>query len=397
VSGRPANVTVLGATGSIGTSTLDVLARHPDRYRPWALSARASTDAMAGLCVRHRPRYAVMVEPGAAEALRARLAEAAPEVEVLGGAEALVTIAAAPEVDQVMAAIVGAAGLAPTLAAAQAGKRVLLANKESLVMAGRVFMDAVADAGAELLPIDSEHNALFQCMPPGYRAGETAPGVRRLLLTASGGPFRTRALDTLAAVTPDEACAHPNWSMGRKISVDSATMMNKGLELIEACLLFAVPPERVEIVVHPESVIHSMVEYADGSVLAQLGQPDMRTPIAQGLAWPERVEAGVEPLDVVARAALHFEAPDPARFPALRLAAAAARAGGVAPAQLNAANEVAVEAFLEGRIGFTAIPAIIEAVLDAGLGGRVDRLEEVLAVDAEARALAVQLLPRHAV
>jgi 1-deoxy-D-xylulose-5-phosphate reductoisomerase len=397
MTGSRANVTVLGATGSIGTSTLDVLARHGDRYRPFALTAQRSTEAMVELCVRHRPRFAVMAEPGAAEALRACLATRAPEVEVLGGTAALEAVASHPEVDQVMAAIVGAAGLSPTLAAARAGKRVLLANKEALVMAGRVFMDAVTTAGAELLPIDSEHNALFQCMPAGYRAGRAAPGVRRLLLTASGGPFRDRPVASLADVTPDEACAHPNWSMGRKISVDSATMMNKGLELIEACLLFDVPPDRVEIVVHPESVIHSMVEYVDGSVLAQLGQPDMRTPIAQGLAWPERVEAGVAPLDVVARACLSFEAPDLERFPCLRLAAAAARSAACAPARLNAANEIAVAAFLEGRIGYMAIPAIIEAVLEAGLEGPVSTLEEILQVDAQARAYALQLLPRFAV
>jgi 1-deoxy-D-xylulose-5-phosphate reductoisomerase len=384
-----------GATGSIGASTLDVLARHPERYEVFALTAHSRVAELAEACRVHRPALAVVGDADAAAALREALGADAPEIA--WGEAGLVAAAADPAVDQVMAAIVGAAGLAPTIAAARAGKRVLLANKESLVMAGAVFMDAVREAGAALLPIDSEHNALFQCMPPGYAAGRAAAGVEGLLLTASGGPFRTRDPASLSTVTPDEACAHPNWSMGRKISVDSATMMNKGLELIEACWLFDVTPEDIQIVVHPESVIHSLVRYADGSVLAQLGQPDMRTPIAQGLAWPERIDAGVAALDLIDVAALHFEAPDDARFPCLRLAAEAARTGARAPALLNAANEVAVAAFLEGRIGYTAIPAIIEDVLAAGSDGAIDTLEAVLDADAEGRVRAGNLLVRHAV
>ena len=391
------SVTVLGATGSIGTSTLDVIARHPDRFRVHALTAHQRIDELATLCRTHRPRFAVVPGDGEAARLRSLLADADDAPEVLVGAEALETVAADDAVDQVMAAIVGAAGLPGSLAAARAGKRVLLANKEALVMAGPVFMDAVREAGALLLPIDSEHNALFQCMPPAYVAGTPGAGVRRLLLTASGGPFRERDPATLATVSPDEACAHPNWSMGRKISVDSATMMNKGLELIEACWLFDVPPSRVEIVIHPESVIHSMVEYVDGSVLAQLGEPDMRTPIANGLAWPERIEAGVAPLDLLSRGALRFEAPEPARFPCLALAEAAAAAGGSAPAVLNAANEIAVGAFLDRRVGYTAIPAIIDATLEAVSAGDASTLEAVLEADAVAREHAVQLLPRFAV
>lgn len=394
---RTGKVTVLGATGSIGLSTLDVVARHPDRFRVFALTAHRRIDALAALCRTHAPRFAVVGSEADAARLRTLLADCPRPPEVLHGVEGLCAVAAHDEVDQVMAAIVGAAGLAPTLAAARAGKRILLANKEALVMAGRVFMDAVRESGAVLLPIDSEHNALFQCMPPGYVAGRPAAGIRRLLLTASGGPFRTRAPASLAAVTPDEACAHPNWSMGRKISVDSATMMNKGLELIEACWLFDVTPADVEIVVHPESVIHSMVEYLDGSVIAQLGQPDMRTPIAQGLAWPERVDSGVASLDLIRRATLSFEAPDPERFPCLRLAEQAARAGGRAPALLNAANEIAVEAFLAGRVGYPAIPAIIAAVLEAEPDGPVGELDEVLEADANGRRRAMQHLARHAV
>ena len=397
VSGTLQAVTVLGATGSIGLSTLDVIGRHPDRFRVFALTAHRRIDALAELCRTHAPRLAVVDSAADADRLRGLLEDCPDAPEVLHGVDGLCMVAAHAEVDQVMAAIVGAAGLAPSLAAARAGKRILLANKEALVMAGRVFMDAVRASGAVLLPIDSEHNALFQCMPPGYVAGRQAAGIRRLLLTASGGPFRSRAPETLARVTPDEACAHPNWSMGRKISVDSATMMNKGLELIEACWLFDVTPADVEIVVHPESVIHSMVEYLDGSVIAQLGQPDMRTPIAQGLAWPERVDSGVASLDLIRRATLNFEAPDPQRFPCLRLAEAAARSGGRTPALLNAANEIAVEAFLAGRIGYPAIPAIIEATLEAGADGAVADLDDVLEADANGRRVAMQHLARHAV
>ena len=390
-------VTVLGATGSIGQSTLDVIARHPDRFSVHALTAHSRVDALAECCRRHRPEVAVVGTETDAVRLRELLADSASATEIRFGPEALVAAAEAPEVDQVMAAIVGAAGLASSLAAAHAGKRVLLANKEALVMAGPVFMDAARRAGAELLPIDSEHNALFQCMPAGYATGSRAAGVRRLLLTASGGPFREREPASLAGVTPEEAVAHPNWSMGQKISVDSATMMNKGLELIEACWLFDVPPEKVEIVIHPESIIHSLVEYVDGSVLAQLGEPDMRTPIANGMAWPERIESGVASLDLIDRAHLRFEAPDPQRFPCLALAAEAARLGGTAPAVLNAANEIAVAAFLDRRIGYLAIPAIIEAALAAVPSVAVNALEEVLAADGEARARAEELLVSYAV
>jgi len=390
-------VTVLGATGSIGQSTLDVIARHPDRFSVYALTAQSRVDALAGCCRLHRPEVAVVGTEVDAARLRELLADMERPPEVRFGPDALVGVSEAPEVDQVMAAIVGAAGLAGSLAAARAGKRVLLANKEALVMAGPVFMDAVRNAGAELLPIDSEHNALFQCMPAGYTTGMRAAGVRRLLLTASGGPFREREPASLAGVTPEEAVAHPNWSMGQKISVDSATMMNKGLELIEACWLFDVSPDDVDIVIHPESIIHSLVEYVDGSVLAQLGEPDMRTPIANGLAWPERIESGVASLDLIERAQLRFEAPDPERFPCLALAAEAARLGGTAPAVLNAANEIAVAAFLARQVGYLAIPAIIESSLAAVPPVAVNVLEEVLAADEEARARAEELLAAHAV
>ena len=390
-------VTVLGATGSIGQSTLDVIARHPDRFSVYALTAHSRVDELADCCRLHRPEVAVVGTEVDAARLRELLADMDRPPEVRFGPDALVGVSEATEVDQVMAAIVGAAGLAGSLAAARAGKRVLLANKEALVMAGPVFMDAVRNAGAELLPIDSEHNALFQCMPAGYTTGMRAAGVRRLLLTASGGPFREREPASLAGVTPEEAVAHPNWSMGQKISVDSATMMNKGLELIEACWLFDVSPDDVDIVIHPESIIHSLVEYVDGSVLAQLGEPDMRTPIANGMAWPERIESGVASLDLIERARLRFEAPDPERFPCLALAAEAARLGGTAPAVLNAANEIAVAAFLARRVGYLAIPAIIESSLAAVPPVAVNALEEVLAADEEARARAEELLAAHAV
>ena len=386
---------VLGATGTIGLNTLDVAARHPERFRVLALTARADVEGMARLCLRHRPRQAVMADPAAAARLRERLAaEGAPEVEVRGGEAALAEVAALPEADIVMAGIVGAAGLLPTLAAVRAGKRVLLANKEALVMAGPLFIEAVRRHGARLLPVDSEHNAVFQCLPPGGEPGEAPPGVRRILLTASGGPFRELPLERLAEVTPAEAVAHPNWVMGRKISVDSATMMNKGLEVIEAHWLFGLPGEAIEVVIHPQSIVHSMVEFADGSVLAQLGQPDMRVPIAHALAWPERIESGVEPLDPVAVGRLEFERPDPDRFPCLGLARRALAAGGSAPAVLNAANEVAVAAFLEGRIRFTDIAALIERVLEALPAMPVHDLESVLEQDRRARAEARRLLER---
>lgn len=391
----PARVTVLGATGSIGLSTLDVLARHAERYEVFALTAFSRVDELADLCRRHRPRLAVVADARAAASLQQRLRDAGLNTEVLYGEQALCEVASAAEVDVVMAAIVGAAGLRPTLAAVQAGKRVLLANKEALVMSGALFMQAVRRHAATLLPIDSEHNAIFQCLPE--RAGSLEQlGVRRILLTASGGPFREFTLEQMASVTPAQACAHPNWSMGQKISVDSASMMNKGLELIEACWLFDVPPARVEVVVHPQSVIHSMVDYLDGSVLAQLGNPDMRTPIAHALAWPERIDAGVSALDLFRIARLDFQAPDEQRFPCLRLARQAAEQGGTAPALLNAANEVAVAAFLAGRIGFTAIAALIEEVLQREPVAAANDLQQVFAADARARELAGAWLVRQA-
>lgn len=391
----PARVTVLGATGSIGLSTLDVLARHAERYEVFALTAFSRVDELADLCRRHRPRLAVVANVRAAASLQQRLRDAGLNTEVLYGEQALCEVASAAEVDVVMAAIVGAAGLRPTLAAVQAGKRVLLANKEALVMSGALFMQAVRRHAATLLPIDSEHNAIFQCLPERTGSLEQL-GVRRILLTASGGPFREFTLEQMASVTPAQACAHPNWSMGQKISVDSASMMNKGLELIEACWLFDVPPARVEVVVHPQSVIHSMVDYLDGSVLAQLGNPDMRTPIAHALAWPERIDAGVSALDLFRIARLDFQAPDEQRFPCLRLARQAAEQGGTAPALLNAANEVAVAAFLAGRIGFTAIAALIEEVLQREPVAAADDLQQVFAADARARELAGAWLVRQA-
>ncbi len=388
-------VTVLGATGSIGVSTLDVVKRHPDRFSVVALTANAQVDRLFEQCLEHRPRYAVMAQPEAAERLRQRLKDVAPEVMVFGGVEALEHVAALPETDYVMAAIVGAAGLKPTLAAARAGKRILLANKEALVMSGRLFMEEVRQHGAELLPIDSEHNAIFQCMPRGFGSGLSRAGVRRILLTASGGPFRRTPLEALDAVSPEQAVAHPNWEMGRKISVDSATMMNKGLELIEACWLFDTVPSNVQVVLHPQSIIHSMVEYVDGSVLAQLGNPDMRTPIAHALAWPERMESGVASLDMFTVARLDFEAPDLVRFPCLRLAGEAMEAGGTTPAILNAANEVAVEAFLERRIPFTAIARVIEETLQRVTRQETDTLDTVLRADVEARHVAVRALGEY--
>ncbi len=385
-------VTVLGATGSIGVSTLDVLARHPDRYRVVALTANAQVDRLHQQCLTHRPRYAVMADEVAAAELARKLRAEAPEIEVLAGVEGLETVSALPEVDYVIAAIVGAAGLPPTLAAARAGKRVLLANKEALVMSGQLFMEEVRRAGAELLPIDSEHNAIFQCMPPRFAGGLSEVGVERILLTASGGPFRTLPLGQLEAVTPAQAVAHPNWSMGRKISVDSATMMNKGLEVIEACWLFNTGTERIQVVLHPQSVIHSMVSYVDGSVLAQLGNPDMRTPIAHALAWPERITSGVAPLDMFAVARLDFEPPDLQRFPCLRLAYEAMDAGGTAPAILNAANEIAVEAFLGDAIRFTHIARIVEGALERIPVRQADSLETICEADAAAREVALELI-----
>ncbi|HUW38619.1 MAG TPA: 1-deoxy-D-xylulose-5-phosphate reductoisomerase [Rhodocyclaceae bacterium] len=388
-------LTVLGASGSIGVSTLDVVARHPERFEVVALSAHTRVDVLAQQCLRHRPRYAVVASEADARALAARLAAANLSTEVLAGPAALAQVATLAEVDTVMAAIVGAAGLAPTLAAVRAGKRILLANKEVLVMAGAVFMAELRRSGAILLPIDSEHNAVFQSLPADYDGSFGNKGVRRILLTASGGPFLKTPLGELAGVTPDQACAHPNWVMGRKISVDSATMMNKGLEVIEAHWLFNAPAAKIEVVIHPQSVIHSLVEYADGSVLAQLGNPDMRTPIAQALAYPERIEAGVAPLDLFAIAQLNFERPDFSRFPCLALAYQALAAGGSAATVLNAANEVAVAAFLAGKLPYPAIADTIAAVLDALPGAPMPDLEAVRDADQAARAAATVTLARR--
>jgi 1-deoxy-D-xylulose-5-phosphate reductoisomerase len=393
-------IAILGSTGSIGVNTLDVAARHPERFEVVALAARQNVERLLEQCIAHRPRYAVMVDAQGAKRLAEALATKSPGTEVLSGAGALEGVASAPEVDAVMAAIVGAAGLPATIAAARAGKQVLLANKEALVMSGALFMRALEEGGATLLPIDSEHSAVFQSLPRGFacgRAGEfERAGVRRILHTASGGPFRTTAVERLARVTPEQACAHPNWAMGPKISVDSATMMNKGLEVIEAHWLFGAPLESIEVVVHPQSVIHSMVEYHDRSVVAQLGAPDMRTPIACALAWPERIESGVEPLDFTALGRLDFERLDGARFPCVRLCIEAIRQGGTAPAALNAANEIAVEAFLGGRLAFTQIPQIIEKVLGEVDAEPLRTLEQAYAADVEARALASRFISRLA-
>jgi 1-deoxy-D-xylulose-5-phosphate reductoisomerase len=386
-------LTILGATGSIGLSTLDVVARHPERFEVFALTAHGRVSELAELCRVHRPRYAVVGDSGAAarflhDALRAMEVN----TEVLAGVEALAQVSVHADVDTVMAAIVGAAGLAPTLAAVRAGKRVLLANKEALVMAGPLFMAEVQRAGAVLLPIDSEHNAIFQSLPPHYDGSMARQGVRRLLLTASGGPFRTTPLEQLRQVTPEQACAHPKWVMGRKISVDSASMMNKGLEVIEAHWLFNAAAESIQVVIHPESVIHSLVEYVDGSVLAQLGNPDMRTPIAHALGYPERIEAGVAPLDLFAVGRLNFEPPDERRFPCLTLAYQALRAGGSAPALLNAANEVAVAAFLEGRLPFLSIADTIARVLERIPATLLPDLDSVMEADGMARRMANDLV-----
>lgn len=385
-------ITILGATGSIGASTLDVVARHPDRYRVHALTGHTRVNELAALCARFRPRIAVVGSAVAASELSALLREQGVATEVAYGMAALCEVASAPECTTVMAAIVGAAGLKPTLAAARAGKKVLLANKEALVISGRLFMDAIAQSGATLLPIDSEHNAIFQCLPLAYGRQPQQHGIRRILLTASGGPFLDRELSTLDDVTPEQAVAHPNWSMGRKISVDSATMMNKGLEVIEAHWLFGAAPDQIEVVIHPQSVIHSMVAYADGSVLAQLGNPDMRTPIAHALAFPDRIESGVEPIDLARIAQLNFRQPDYQRFPCLKLAFDALRAGGGAATVLNAANEVAVEAFLRRAIGFRRIPDLIAQVLDRVPLRAVDDLDSLLEQDRTAREYAQQLL-----
>ncbi|MBT7951899.1 MAG: 1-deoxy-D-xylulose-5-phosphate reductoisomerase [Gammaproteobacteria bacterium] len=378
-------ITILGSTGSIGVNTLDVISQHKDKYKVVALTANTGVERMIEQCTQWQPEYAVMADTDSAELLRAKLKAVAADVEVLSGDEGLRFVAETEQTDYVMAAIVGAAGLLPTLAAAKAGKRVLLANKEALVLSGQIFMDAIRDSGAELLPIDSEHNAIFQCMPVNFGDGLAPTGVQRILLTASGGPFRSKSLTELHQVTPDQACAHPNWVMGRKISVDSASMMNKGLELIEACWLFNTTPEHIQVVLHPQSIIHSLVEYSDGSVLAQLGNPDMRTPIAHGLAWPERIKSGVASLDLFDIARLDFEEPDLERFPCLRLACEAMQKGGTATAILNAANEVAVAEFLARRIRFTDIAKIVELALTNVEIEEATSLQTVLAADKRAR------------
>jgi len=383
-------ITILGATGSIGVSTLDVLARHPEHYRVHALSAHSRVAELAAQCRQFRPERAVVGTPQAAAELTRLLDGLA--VDVAYGEAALCEIASSADTDTVMAAIVGAAGLAPALAAARAGKKILLANKEALVMSGQLFMDAVREHKATLLPIDSEHNAIFQSLPSHYARAPGAAGVAKIVLTASGGPFLNRAVETLDNVTPSEACKHPNWSMGRKISVDSATMMNKGLEVIEAHWLFGAPADLIEVVIHPQSVIHSMVSYVDGSVLAQLGNPDMRTPIAHALAYPERIASGVAQLDLTEMGALAFHKPDFARFPCLALAFDALRAGGTAPALLNAANEIAVQAFLDERIGFRDIDRVVRRVMDENEHGAAHDIDAVMAQDARARSAAAQIV-----
>jgi len=390
---KPRVLTVLGATGTIGVNTLDVVARHPDRFVIFALTGATQVERMLEQCRTHHPRYAVMTEATAAAQLRERVAAEKLPVDVLEGSAALTAVATAPEVDTVMAAIVGAAGLPATLAAAQAGKRILLANKETLVVSGQLFMDAIAASGAELLPIDSEHNAIFQSLPRDFNGDFRQAGVKSLWLTASGGPFRMFSAEAIAAATPAQAIAHPNWVMGKKISVDSASLMNKGLEVIEARWLFNARPEQIKVVVHPQSIVHSMVEYADGSVLAQMGTPDMRTPIAYALGFPERIEAGVSALELMGKQ-LTFEAPDTGRFPCLQLAFDALAAGGNASAVLNAANEVAVARFLEGAVPFNAIAASIAHTLDTLAGGAADTLEDLLNADQQARSVAETYLSR---
>jgi 1-deoxy-D-xylulose-5-phosphate reductoisomerase len=388
-------VAVLGATGSVGVSTLEVLALHPERYQVVGLAARSNAAGLLAQCLRFRPAWATLESPEAARELERGLRAAGVATRVATGADALVELVADPVVDYVMAAISGAAGLRSTLSAAAAGKRLLLANKESAVMAGALLIRALESSGAELVPIDSEHNAIFQCLPGGYRAGRRAHGVRRLMLTASGGPFLTWSAEAVATATPAQACAHPRWNMGRKISVDSATLMNKGLELIEATVLFGMPAADVEIVVHPQSIVHSMVEYVDGSVLAQMAAPDMRVPIAQALASPQRMSAGVEFLDLVRAGRLDFQAPDSERFPCLRLARASAESGGLSCASLNAADEIAVQAFLDKRLNFGDIPGVIERVMERVQGGEMTGLDAVLAADGEARALAREVVARR--
>jgi 1-deoxy-D-xylulose-5-phosphate reductoisomerase len=389
------NVAVLGATGSIGSSALDVIARHPDRLRASVLAAGRQVDALIALCIRHAPQHAVIADPALFATLRDGLAQAGLRTQAHAGAEALDQLVAGDACDTVLAAIVGAAGLPSTLAAARAGKRLLLANKESLVLAGELLTAIARDAGATIIPIDSEHNAIFQCLPPARGPNGTYAGLRRILLTASGGPFRGLAREQLLDVTPAQAIAHPKWSMGPKISVDSATLMNKGLEVIEAHHLFGLAGDRIEVLVHPQSQVHSLVEFVDGSMLAQLGLPDMRTALAVGLAWPDRVESGVAGLDLLAQGRLDFEPPDLDAFPCLRLAYAALDAGGTAPAVLNAANEIAVSAFLQGQVGFLSIPALVEGALAAVPTSPATSLDVLRDADARSRRHTSSSLSRH--
>lgn len=388
-------VTILGSTGSIGINTLDVIERHSDRFHVVALTAKSQVDRLFEQCRKFKPEYAVLVSADAAQQLEQKLKQHGIPTTVLSGIEGLEQAAANENADYVMAAIVGAAGLRPSLSAARAGKRVLLANKEALVMSGQIFIDEVKNNGAQLLPIDSEHNAIFQCMPPGFEKGLPDVGVKRILLTASGGPFRDMAVDKLRDVTPEQACAHPNWVMGKKISVDSATMMNKGLEVIEACWLFGTTTEFIQVVLHPQSVIHSMVEYNDGSVLAQLGNPDMRTPIAHALAWPERFDSGVESLNLFDVARLDFQMPDIQRFPCLRLAIDAMRNGGTSSTILNAANEIAVQAFLDREIAFTDIANIIEYALSQVTANSIENLDTILAADTLTREVSREYISQQ--
>ena len=389
-------IAVFGATGSIGHSALDVIARHPDKFRACALSAHQDVTKLVELCRRFQPDIAIIADSTRFQALREALSGAGLTTQALAGAQALVDVAESDVCDTVVAAIVGAAGLASVLAAARAGKRILLANKESIVVAGALLMAAVAESGAELLPVDSEHNAIYQCLPSPSIGAAARPGVRRIVLTASGGPFRGWSREQLENVTPDQACAHPNWRMGRKISVDSATLMNKGLEVIEARWLFDAAPAAIDVVVHPQSIVHSLVDYVDGSTLAQLGNPDMRTALAYGLAWPERIEAGVPPLDLATIGRLDFQPPDEAAFPCLRLAREALRQGPAATTVLNAANEVAVSAFLQGRLRFLGIPAVLESALARLHDCRADDLSSLLDLDAQARRLAGKLTQSEA-
>ncbi|MBT8527015.1 1-deoxy-D-xylulose-5-phosphate reductoisomerase [Polynucleobacter paneuropaeus] len=388
-------IAILGSTGSIGTNTLDVIRAHPERFEVVALTAAKQVERLAEQCVEFRPRVAVVSDAGSAKKLSELLLAKQVGTQVLYGPDALITAVLESDCDTVMAAIVGAAGLLPTLAAAKAGKRILLANKEALVMSGNLFMDAVRQGGGELLPIDSEHNAIFQCLPVHYsKSPSQHHGVEELWLTASGGPFRNTPIAELSKVTPEQACAHPNWVMGRKISVDSATMMNKGLEVIEAYWLFGLPIEKIQVLIHPQSVVHSMVRYCDGSVIAQMGQPDMRTPIAYGLAWPDRITAGVQSLSLTQQAALNFMEPDLQHFPCLSLAFQAGKQGGTAPVILNAANEIAVAAFLDNALRYLQIPEVVEQVLNMIPPSTPSSLEDILEVDAKSRVLATDVIQR---